>query len=253
MHSIEVIFTPALLPLYEIKSKTVVIIDILRATSSMCVAFHTGVNKILPVSTPEECRIFKDFDFIIAAERNAEKVEGFDMGNSPFEYENPFLKGKNIAFTTTNGTKAIRLAKNMGAGAVVIGSFLNLDYLCARLKEKKHDIVLLCAGWKDKYNLEDTLFAGAVISRIGQGYSIDDDASISALSLFDHHRDNLEGLVRRSSHARRFTRLHMQTDDVAFCMQQNLYNILPVIEGEYIVAAKPAQPAAPSAAGSVIG
>ena len=120
--SVEVVLTPALLPLYEVKQKAVVVIDILRATSSMCVAFHTGVNKILPVSTPEECAIFKDFDFLCAAERNAIKLPGFDMGNSPFEFQNPLIKGRNVALTTTNGTKAIKQSKELGASNIVIGA-----------------------------------------------------------------------------------------------------------------------------------
>src|SRR6478735_12510061 len=120
---LEVVFSPALLPLYHASGKTVVIIDILRATTSMCVAFQTGVQKILPVSTPEECKLFKDFDFLCAAERNAEKLPGFDMGNSPFEFQNPLIKDRSIAFTTTNGTKAIKAAKEQGAALIAIGSF----------------------------------------------------------------------------------------------------------------------------------
>src|SRR4051812_21925708 len=102
--TLEVVLTPALLPLFEVKDKIVVVIDILRASTSICVAFYTGVQKIVPVSTPEESKMFRDFDFLCAAERNAVKVEGFDLGNSPFEYQNPLLKDRNIALTTTNGT-----------------------------------------------------------------------------------------------------------------------------------------------------
>ncbi len=236
--SIEVVYTPALLPLYEVKGKIVVVIDILRATSTICVAFKTGVNKILPVGSPEECRMFKDFDFLIAAERNAQKVEGFDLGNSPFEYENPILEGKKIAFTTTNGTKAIKQAKAMNAGAIVIGSFLNLSFLCHWLKEQNKDIVLLCAGWKDKFNLEDTLFAGAVIHELKSGFTIEDDAALAAEYLFEQHKGNIEALVRQSSHAKRFTLLHMETDDVKFCLQMNIIPIIPMIEGEYLIAMK---------------
>jgi 2-phosphosulfolactate phosphatase len=154
MKNIEIVYTPKLLPLYDLKGKTVVVIDILRATSTMCVAFETGIDKILPVSTPEECSIFKDFDFLTAAERNAEKLPGFDMGNSPFEFLNPLIEGKKIAFTTTNGTKAIKLARQQEAAEIVIGSFLNIDAVERYLIEKNRPVVLLCAGWKDKYNLE---------------------------------------------------------------------------------------------------
>ena len=114
-NNIQVVFSPALLPFYDVKNKTVVVIDILRATTSMCVAFQTGVDKILPVSSIDECKMFKDFDFLCAAERDAVKVPGFDLGNSPFEFLNPLIAGRKIAFTTTNGTKAIKMAKEKGA------------------------------------------------------------------------------------------------------------------------------------------
>ncbi|MDP1726263.1 MAG: 2-phosphosulfolactate phosphatase [Bacteroidota bacterium] len=252
MHTIEVIFTPALLPHYVIQGKTVVVIDILRASSSMCVAFKTGVKKILPVSTPEECRMFKDFDFIIAAERNAQMVDGFDLGNSPFEYENPVLEGKSIAFTTTNGTKAIKQAKAMQAGAIVIGSFLNQNYLCNWLLKQNNDIVLLCAGWKDKYNLEDALFAGAVIEEIGASFKIEDDSALAAHFLFQQHKNNIHDLVKQSSHAKRFTFLHLQTDDVSYCLQQNTCSVLPIMEDEYLVAITAIAPLLGSATGSAV-
>ncbi len=234
MKSIEVVYTPALLPLYDVKGKIVVIIDILRATSTMCVAFQTGVKRILPSSSPEECKIFKDFDFIISAERNAMKVEGFDMGNSPFEYQNPLLIGKSIAFTTTNGTKAIKLSQKMEASEIVIGSFLNIEILSNWLLEQDKSIILLCSGWKDKYNIEDTLFAGAVVLAIKDGYEIDCDAAISAEDLYVNNQNDLLSIVKKSSHAKRFTLLNSQTDDVEFCLQKNICPVLPRMNGEYI-------------------
>ncbi len=235
MRTIEVVFTPALLPLYEAKGKIVVVIDILRATSTMCVAFQTGVKRILPVSSVEECKIFKDFDFIISAERNAVKVEGFDMGNSPFEYQNPLLAGKSIAFTTTNGTKAIKLSQKMEASQIVIGSFLNIDVLCNWLINQNQSVILLCSGWKDKYNIEDTLFAGAVLNKIKQYYIIECDAALSSEILYETSKNDIENIVRKSSHSKRFTLLNSQTDDVKFCLQKNLTPILPMMRGEYLM------------------
>jgi 2-phosphosulfolactate phosphatase len=241
MQKIELIHTPALLPYYNLQDKTVVVIDILRATSTMCVAFNTGVNKILPIASPEECKMFKDFDFIIAAERNAMKVPGFDMGNSPFEFENPFLAGKNIAFTTTNGTKAIKMAKAMQPYKILIGAFLNITALAKLIQDLNKDVVLVCSGWKDKYNLEDTLFGGALIDKLLPNFEMEDDASLSAHCLFLQYQDNIESLVRKSSHAQRFKLLNVQTDDVSFCLQQDLYSFVPEMEGEYIVNISSAQ------------
>lgn len=234
-NNIQVVFSPALLPFYDVKNKTVVVIDILRATTSMCVAFQTGVEKILPVSSIDECKMFKDFDFLCAAERDAVKVPGFDLGNSPFEFLNPLIAGRKIAFTTTNGTKAIKMAKEKGASKIYIGSFLNLDALCNKIMHEDSDVLLLCAGWKDKFNLEDSLFAGAVVHKIRSTFAIDCDAAIAAEKLYLSHESNLEQIVRQSSHAKRFQLLHMQTDDVAFCLQKNTMNIVPQLIGEYLM------------------
>lgn len=236
--NLEVVLSPAVLPFYEIKGKTVVVIDILRATSSMCVAFQSGVDKILPVSTPEECLLFRDFDFLCAAERNAVKLEGFDMGNSPFEFQNPLLKDKKIAFTTTNGTKAIKLSRQWGASQVAIGSFLNIDVLCSWLLQQTNDVVLLCSGWKDLPNLEDTLFAGAVAEKLENEFSSACDSTLMALSLYASMKNDLEQHVRKSSHAQRFKLLHTGQDDVSFCLQFNTAPALPLMQGEYMVNAQ---------------
>lgn len=235
-NSIEVVFTPALLPLFQVERKTVVVIDILRATSTMCVAFQTGVSKILPVATPDECSMFRDFDFLCAAERNAVKVDGFDLGNSPFEYQNPLLAGRNIAFTTTNGTKAIKMAKELKAAHVLIGSFLNITALCQQITKLNLPVVLLCAGWKDKYNLEDTLFAGALVNQLQDTFSINCDAALTARQLYLSMKDDLETWVRQSSHAKRFQLLHMQTDDVQFCLQHDITQHVPRLAGEYLIS-----------------
>ncbi len=234
-NSLEVVLTPALLPLYDANGKVVVVIDILRATTSMCVAFETGVTKILPVSSPEECKLFRDFDFLCAAERNASKVDGFDLGNSPFEYQNPILNGRSVAFTTTNGTKAIKMAKSQSASQIVIGSFLNLNAVAKHIVQSGKSVILLCAGWKDKFNLEDTLYAGALVNQVKDKFNIDCDSSIAAEQLFNHYEDDLESIVRLTSHAKRFKDLHGDKDDVSYSLQMNTLNIVPIMNGEYIV------------------
>lgn len=233
--NIEVVVTPALLPLYNVENKIVVVIDILRATTSICVAFKTGVSKILPVATPDEAKLFKDFDFVIAAERNAVKLDGFDMGNSPFEFENPLLKDKSIALTTTNGTKAIKMAKEMGAAQILIGAFVNIDAVANYIQSSKQSVILLCAGWKDKFNIEDTLYAGALVERLQNHCNIDCDSAQAALTLFESVKDHLYDYVCLSSHARRFKLLHTNTDDIEFCLQFNTMDLVPKLQGEYLV------------------
>ena len=235
MRNLEVVVSPALLPFYNVKGKVVVIIDILRATSSMCVAFKTGVEKILTLSSSEECKLFKEFNFVIAAEKDAVKVQGFDLGNSPFEFENPLLAGKSIALATTNGTKAIKYAEENGALKIVIGSFLNIDTLCDWLNNSSEDVLLLCAGWKNKFNLEDTLFAGAVVNKIGTNFNLDCDSALIAELLYKQNENQLELLIRQSSHAKRFSLIHLSTDDVNYCIQMNTAPVLPILKDKYFV------------------
>lgn len=235
MRNVDVILSPALLPAHDVQHKIAVVIDILRATTSMCVAFKTGVKRILPVLSTDEALLFKDFDFVIAAERNAVKVPGFDLGNSPFEYENPLLAGKDIAFTTTNGTKAIQLSKSLSASHIVVGSFLNLSALSQWLNQQSQDILLVCSGWKDKANVEDTLFAGAVLNQLDANINQTSDACTIARSLFVLNQQNLLQAVRNSNHAKRFEALSPQTDDVAYALQTNTTSIIPILKNNYLV------------------
>ncbi|MES2690907.1 MAG: 2-phosphosulfolactate phosphatase, partial [Bacteroidota bacterium] len=158
-----------------------------------------------------------------------------------FEFQNPLLKDKNIAFTTTNGTKSIKLSKQWGAAQVAIGSFLNIDVLCKWLAEQPNDVALLCSGWKDLPNLEDTLFAGAVAEKLKHVFDSACDSTLMARSLYQGMKTDLEQHVRTSSHAQRFNTLHTGQDDVKFCLQFNAAPVLPVMQGEYIVNAHTAQ------------
>ncbi len=158
--------TPALFDLYADKKSIVVVVDVLRATSSMCIAFEQGVVKIIPVSTVEEALEYRNngLDYILAAERNGAPVKSFDFGNSPQVYIDMDVKGRTVVMTTTNGTKSISIAKK--DHDVAIGSLLNLDAIAKWLIAQDRDVIVFCAGWKDKFNLEDTLFAGALSEQL---------------------------------------------------------------------------------------
>ena len=157
---VEVSFSPALFSSYYHEHEcNVVIVDIFRATSAICTAFHFGVKEIIPVATVEEAMAYKKEGYMVGAERDGNIVDGFDFGNSPFSYMDERIKGKSIVLTTTNGTKAITIAKE--AEGILIGSFLNLNALADFLIEDGKSVLIQCAGWKNRFNLEDTLFAGA--------------------------------------------------------------------------------------------
>lgn len=234
---IEVCLTPALIDLYDIEESIVVVIDILRATSSITYGIENGAEAIIPVANVEDCLKYADRGYLLAAERNGEVVAGYDFGNSPFSYTKEKVAGKTVVLTTTNGTKALHLAHKR-AFQVVIGSFLNLDSLCDYLTSQDKNVLLLCAGWKDQFNLEDTLFAGAVVNKLRQKFEHFDDSSVAAEDLYSLAKDNLRKYLHKSSHSHRLAQLNIE-EDVVFCLQLNICTAIPVLEGERLVKLEP--------------
>ena len=167
---LEVCFSPALLHLYDTTDSVVVIIDVFRATSTIATALDNGAESVIPVATVEECiELGKNIpNSITAGERNGKVVEGLEYGNSPSEYSKDFVAGKTLVLTTTNGTKLLHMVE--GASAIITGSFLNLDAVCDFLIKENKNVLLGCAAWKDRFNLEDAMFAGAVASKIADRF-----------------------------------------------------------------------------------
>lgn len=229
MPVVETLLTPALFDLYsqQLEEKNIVIIDILRATTTICVAFENGVNSMVPVGSPEEAKVLQSQGMIAAAERNGETVEGFELGNSPQEYTADVVGGRDIAFTTTNGTRAMRLCSH--AANVYIGSFLNIDALAQRLIDEGRDTILFCAGWKDKVNLEDTLFAGALADRMKHVFEAGGDAVMLARDLYEYASNDMTRYLQKASHVQRFKTLHVESD-LDVCMQMNISSKIPVFE-----------------------
>src|ERR671912_2310006 len=158
--------SPALLHLYDVKNTIVVVIDVLRATSTIATALHNGAREIIPVDSVERCiQLGTQIECITAGERDGQVAPGLQYGNSSFEYPQEFIKGKILVLTTTNGTKLLHMVLAKGATEIITGSFLNFSSVCDHLAEQQKNVVLACAGWKDKVNIEDTIFAGAVVSR----------------------------------------------------------------------------------------
>lgn len=232
---INVCLSPALLHLHDVKNSIVVVIDIFRATTSMCYGLANGAESIIPVAEVSTCAIYKDHGYLLAAERNGEVVDGFDFGNSPFSYTPERVGGKTIVLTTTNGTKAIHLSRE--AKKVVIGSFLNLSALCQWLSQQQEDILLVCAGWKDNFNLEDTVFAGAVINKLKKSYQRGDDAAVAAENIYLAAADDLMGFLAQSAHSKRLKHLGVEKD-IAFCLQIDILQTIPILHGDRLIELK---------------
>jgi 2-phosphosulfolactate phosphatase len=218
----------------EPDGKIIVVIDIFRATTAICAAIAAEAEKVIPVKTIEEALAYKSRGFVLASERDGKKIEGFDMGNSPQHFYTPALKGKTIVLSTTNGTDAILAA--LAGEMVLIGSFLNLTALCKKLIELNKEVVLLCAGWKNKFNLEDTTFAGAIIHKVKHVLDCtSSDAALAAEYLYLQGMNDLSGFLHKSSHYNRLKHLNLE-DDMKFSLQIDLTKKIPVFDGKEIRA-----------------
>ena len=233
---VEVCFTPAEYEQYKDEFEIVVVIDVLRATSAICAAFHNGIKAIIPVATVEEAMAYKQKGYLAGAERKGQIVEGFDFGNSPFSYINEDFKGKEVVLSTTNGTKALHIARD--AETVVVGSFLNLEALSQWLAKQNKNVLCLCSGWQDKFNLEDTICAGAIsdyLLNTGQ-FTSDEDSSIAAKYLYLSAKDNYFGYLKSSSHRRRLKNLNLN-EDIKYCLTPNQTNVIPILkDGKLVIA-----------------
>jgi len=232
--NLSVCLTPLLIPLYKVEDHVVVIIDIFRATSSICYGIENGAEAIIPVSEVEECEAYrqKDASYLLAAERNGEVVNGFDFGNSPFSYTAEKVNGKTVVLTTTNGTQGLHLSRS--AKTIVIGSFLNLTALCTWLKTQNESILLVCAGWKNNFNLEDTLFAGAVVDQLKDNDFKLDDPAIAAYDLYQAGKNDINDYLKKTSHSERLKKLGIEKD-IKFCLQIDITMAIPVLDGEKLI------------------
>lgn len=231
---VEVCFTPGEYEYFKSEYEIVVVIDVLRATSAICAAFDNGIKSIIPVATVEEALDYKNRGYLAGAERKGQIVEGFDFGNSPYSYMREDFKGQEVVLSTTNGTKALDIAKD--ADVVVVGSFLNLDYLSKWLEKQDKNILCLCSGWQDKFNLEDTICAGAICEYLlGKGNFIsDEDSSIAAKYLYLSAKDNYFGYLKSSSHRRRLKNLNLN-EDIKYCLTPNQTDVIPILRDGKLV------------------
>ncbi len=233
---VEVCFTPKEFDYFRDRFEIIVVIDVLRATSAICSAFNNGVKSVIPVATIEQAQEYQKQGYLVGAERNGEIVEGFDFGNSPYSYMKEELKGQEVVLSTTNGTRAIEIAAQSNAEHIVIGSLINLKSLVDWLIEQNKNVVCLCSGWKDKFNLEDTICGGAIADElIATGkFTSNEDASIAAKYLYQSSKENYFGFLKSSSHRRRLKRLNLN-EDIKYCLNPNQTDVIPQLENGKLI------------------
>lgn len=231
--------SPALLHLYDLKNAVVVIIDVFRATSTIASALHNGAKCVIPVDTVAKAvELSKKINGIAAGERDGRIAEGLEHGNSPLEYSPDFVGNRTLVLTTTNGTRLLHMALDNKADTIITGSFPNLSAVCNFLLQQNKNVILGCAGWKDRFNLEDTLFAGAVINRIKENYTIHCDSSLTAEQQYLLVKDDLYGFAPNLTHYHRLVDRFGLIEDIRFCLTEDVANVLPLYKDGMLVAAK---------------
>ena len=246
---IETILTPAELPALaqcDLRATACVVIDVLRATSTFVTALHHGAKAIIPVSEIAEALAIKKKspDVLLGGERNGVRISAdgidFDLGNSPREYTPEKVRGKTIVSTTTNGTRALRACMN--AKTVLASSFLNLTATAEFLRQNQFETILLvCAGTGENQADEDVLAAGALcglifkkpltptLSPLGRGEGVDDSTQI-ALRTWLAAKQDLSAAVCNSENARRLLAIPELREDVAFCLQRDIFPLIAKLE-----------------------
>jgi 2-phosphosulfolactate phosphatase len=234
MAKIETCLSPALLHLYDFSKSIVVVIDVFRATSTIAAVLDNGATRIIPVDTVDDCISIGQSikGSITAGERDGKVMPGLQYGNSPSEYPRAFIQNKTLVLTTTNGTRLLHKTKE--SQQIISGSFLNLNAVCKYLIAQNCDVLLACASWKDKFNIEDTLFAGAVAKALEHHFETNCDSTRAAKTLWQAAENNLFEFIKDTSHYKRLSAYGLQ-DDMEYCCKVNAHDALVIYKNGELV------------------
>ena len=233
MQKLDVFLSPLLVEAQRREYDKFVVIDLFRATTAFCTAFHFGVKEIIPFAEVDDAMKMRDKGFLIAGERNGNKIEGFDFGNSPFDFMNKSLFGRSLAFTTTNGTKCINTVKNKGE--VLVASYNNISSVIEYLIKEKEDVAIVCSGWKGMPNIEDSICAGALANELIKfGYMAVEDSVNICIDIYSNSLPNELRYIEEKS-TRVASRMNVLGDDFRKCMEKDIYKVLPKLNGDRII------------------
>jgi 2-phosphosulfolactate phosphatase len=218
--------SPALYPYYRQEGDTVVVADVFRASATLCAMLHNGASAIITVADIEKAREYKSAGFLVGAERKTRKCDFADFGNSPFDYTRERVEGREVVFTTTNGTMAIEMGQN--SKLLFIGTFSNIDALADQCLESSERVVVLCAGWNNRISMEDMLFGGAFAERLSEKGAVtaDSDAVRIARVLWQQAKENPLGFLQQSEHYQRLIDNGAE-EDAAYCLRENTVSVVP--------------------------
>lgn len=231
---IDICLSPVLIPYYNLEGKIVVVVDILRASSVICAALANGIDAVTPVANIEEARRYKKNGYLVAAERKGELAEGFDLGNSPQAFFKNSFSGRSLVLTTTNGTQAIESVKNK-ASAIYVGCFSNASALIASLENAGQPILILCAGWRNYFSLEDSLFSGYLLNSISNNWERESDSALAMQSLFEANATNWKDYLKQGTHPKRLEKIGNKTD-IDYCISEDQVSIVPAYRNGALIA-----------------
>ncbi|MDR3704442.1 MAG: 2-phosphosulfolactate phosphatase [Paludibacteraceae bacterium] len=236
MKKIDVIITAGTVQASQAEGNIAVVIDVLRASSVICTALQNEAKAVIPVETLEEAFEFRTENCLLAGERKGFKPEGFNLGNSPFEYKPEIIAGKDIILSTTNGTQAIKNSRD--ATEIIVASFLNIDTVCNYLLSQPLDVCIVCAGTENRFSLDDALCAGNIISILcAKSNSVSlTDSAFSHKTLYESMGSNLQQALQDGCFHYGYLKNNGFASDVDFCLQKNIFNILPKLSNNRIIS-----------------
>ena len=237
---IDVILTPDTFHSGKGEGKSVIVVDVLRASTTIVTALANGSEKIIPFATVEDVqesvKAYSRDIVLLCGERQSIRIPGFDLGNSPREYDDSVVRGKILLFTSTNGSQM--LIKATGAVEVNIAGFVNIGSVVERLIQKKRDCVIACAGHDGGFALEDGVCAGMIVSearkRCADGSIQMDDEALAAVILYEYFANDLQGMIKKSFWGEYLTQIGFG-DDLPLCASVNRYDLVPVLQNGNLV------------------
>jgi len=232
-YNLDVCLSPALIDNFDLNNTIIVVIDIIRASSTICTVLEYGVVKLKTVAEIDEAKALKANGYIIAGERDGVKLEGFDYDNSPISLMDRKLEGKKVGLTTTNGTKTISKITEKLLQCVdselIIGAFVNYSVLEKYLLSQNKNILLVCSGWKNNLSIEDTIFAGKLIYELAKfkNYNHQSDSANHTKLIYENSEKNLFNFIM--DYSMRFKdKIKFLADDIRYCLKYDVTSVIPV-------------------------
>lgn len=230
---IEVFFSPAGVDELGMRGRNVIIIDVLRATTTICTALHNGAREVIPTPDIEHAtKISSNLSSdsrLLGGERQGKKIDGFDLGNSPAEYAPEIVKNKSIIFTTTNGAGAIYKCRY--ASTALVASFVNMSAIVDTVVEIGGTWTILCSGRQGAFSVEDATCAGMIISKVMERTEVDtEDAGLTALILYKNSKRSILGMMKKSMHGKYLISIGFE-EDLKYCSGVDSVPIVPIVSG----------------------